>query len=59
MLNVAGATGIVAVLAANPFSGMAEAIAPEPRAMLRMNERLFVLIFKGLNMSIKDKEIRD
>jgi len=59
MLNVAGATGVAAVLAANPFSGMAEAIAPEPRAMLRMNERLFVLIFKGLNMSIKDKEIRD
>jgi hypothetical protein len=59
MLNVAGATGVVAVLAANPFSGMAEAIAPEPRAILRMNERLFVLIYKGLNMIIKDKEIRD
>jgi len=59
MLNVAGATGIVATLAANPFSGMAEAIAPEPSAILRMNERLFVLIFKGLNMSTKDKEIRD
>jgi hypothetical protein len=59
MLNDAAATGIAAVLAANPFSGMAETIAPEPRATLRMNERLFVLIFKGLNMSIKDKEIRD
>jgi hypothetical protein len=59
MLNVDGATGIAASLAANPFSGMAETIAPEPRATLRMNERLFVLIFKGLNMSSKDKEIRD
>jgi hypothetical protein len=58
MLKVAGAAGIAGV-EANPFSGMAEAIAPEPRAILRMNERLFVLIFKGLNMSIKDKEIRD
>jgi len=38
---------------------MAETIAPEPRATLRMNERLFVLIFKGLHMSTKDREIRD
>jgi hypothetical protein len=53
MLKAAGAVGI-AVVEAKPFSGMAEAIAPEPRAMLRMNERLFVLIFKGLNMSIKE-----
>jgi hypothetical protein len=47
MLNVAGAIGIAAVLAANPFSGSVETIAPEPRATLRMNERLFVLIFNG------------
>jgi hypothetical protein len=59
MLKAAGAIGIVAALAANPFSGMAEAIAPEPRAMFRMNERLFVLIFKVLHMSTKDREIRD
>jgi len=58
MLKTAGAVGIAGV-EAKPFSGMAEAIAPEPRAMLRMNERLFVLIFKRLNMSTKDKEIRD
>jgi hypothetical protein len=34
-------------------------IAPEPRAILRRNERLFVLIIFVLKVNIKDKENKD
>jgi uncharacterized membrane protein len=57
ILNAAGAVVVFFTwLAANPFSGIAEMIAPEPRAILRRKERLFVLIVFILKVNIKDKE---